>query len=570
MDTIYALFLVVSLFNVDIAENNLLSKRASISFENADITVAVKTASGVRVAEAFNATVGAFRPQKMRWVSLGLPRLLVRRNNASVSNQSFFEFAPGGFYAYIETLSESVAVELAKEARVKYDNSIEPSQFLPIDKHIGSFSCFIDLYDSADDNEFARILGAAEIIANPIVVFFKLPNASKKHEKPLKDPKSQVIIQCNVESRARMRKQNVLTISSSTIEELNLKESIFGPSNTEVFVTRNQLVELARRMYKSLEIEEEYEIREEQFKTKFVEDLLSLVSDLEFKLIDIQTELDMLSHFAIDIKEVLKPDVIYKHLNNVFSVNTSDGKEHIILKNDQESMQSSATDTKSGLDIDTSNSWLGKLFGVKAQVNYYNTMKQDNNFNVILSDYRHASVDDQLRTLNTVQGSDVKWEREGNIIYPKSLNVTRVYRSKFERSLTFSRIFKHNEEAAFNERISLSTADYRVADIFLESYELARRSIMHEVTQFEDSLNNSVMQQLQQSDIKYHRLNASLITSLQHLEQSDIINLSNRISCLFAVFETSLANFLNNKEAFFDIPTTNSLNICSQFFNRSK
>ena len=264
MYTIYALFLVVSLFNVDVAENNLLSKRASISFENADITVAVKTASGVRVAEAFNATLGAFNQQKMRWVSLGLPRLLVRTNkaseNASVTNQSLFEFAPGGFYAYIETLSDSIAVELAKEARVKYDNnSIKPSQFLPIDKHIGSFSCFIDLYDSADDNEFARILGAAEIIANPIVVFFKLPNASKKHKNLLKDPKSQVIIKCNVESRARVRKQNVLTISSSTIEELNLKESIFGPSNTEVFVTRNQLVELARRVHKSLEIEEDYE-----------------------------------------------------------------------------------------------------------------------------------------------------------------------------------------------------------------------------------------------------------------------------------------------------------------------
>ena len=458
---IYALFLVVSLFHGNVAENDLLSKRASISFENADITVAVKTASGVRVAEAFNATVGAFRPQKMRWVSLGLPHLRVRRNgpngNASVTNQSFFEFAPGGFYAYIETLSESVAVELAKEARVKYDNnSIEPSQFLPIDKHIGSFSCFIDQFDS-DNNEFVRIIGAAEIIANPIVVFFKLHNASRKYENSLKDRKRQVIIKCNVESRARVRKQNVLTISSSTIEELNLKESIFGPSSNEVFVTRNQLFELGRRIHKSLHIEEEYEIREERFKTEFVEGLLSLASDSLFKQLDIQRELDELSRFAIDIKEDLKPDVINKHLNSVFSVNKSDGKEHIILKNDHESNQSSDTETKFGLNLTMKDSALGKLFGVKGQVDYYNKMKQDNNF-------KSSSVNDQLRILNTVQGSDVKWEREGNMIYPKSLNVTRVYRSKFERSLTFSRIFKHNEEVAFNERISLSTADYRIAD----------------------------------------------------------------------------------------------------------
>ena len=401
---IFVIFLVITVFQVEGAENDFISKRGSISFENADITVAVRTASGVQVAEAFNATLGAFNQQKMRWVSLGLPRLLVQRNNASVSNQSFFEFAPGGFYAYIETLSEPVAVELAKEARVKYDNSsIDPSQFLPIDKHIWSFSCFIDLYDSADDNEFARILGAAEIIANPIVVFFKLPNASKTHEKSLKDPKSQVIIKCNVKSRAKVRKQNVLTISSSTIEELNLKESIFGPSNTEVFVTLNQLVEMARRIYKSPQIEEEYEILDERFKTEFVEDLLSLVSDSVFEQLDVQTELDKLSHFAIDVKEDLKPDVIYKHLINVFSVNTIDGKEQIVLKNDHESKQSSDTEPKTGFEF--------KLFGVEALVNDYNKMKQDNSF-------KSSSVDDQLRTINTVQGSDVKWEREGNMIYP--------------------------------------------------------------------------------------------------------------------------------------------------------
>ena len=92
----------------------------------------------------------------------------------------------------------------------------------------------------------------AEIIANSKVVFIKLKESPSKYETFLKDRKSNVIIKCTIESRARVYKQlarnYVLTISSSAIEELNLKESIFG-SAAEVFilVTRNQLLELANR-----------------------------------------------------------------------------------------------------------------------------------------------------------------------------------------------------------------------------------------------------------------------------------------------------------------------------------
>ena len=516
---LFFLFLLSQL-QVEGTETDLLSRRSAISFENADITVAVKTANGVRIAEAFNATIGGFRPQKMRWVSLGLPRLLARINKpnsgANITKQSSFEFAPGGFYAYIETLSESVAVELAKEAQVKYDFNIEPSQFLSMDKHIESFRCFIDLFDS-DKNEFVRIMGAAEIIANPVVLFFKLHNTFEKYENSLKDPQRQVIIKCNVQSRGKVRKQNVLTISSSIIDELNLKENLFGASAAEVFITRNQLMELARRIYKSMHIEDKYEIHEELFKTKFVENLLFLTSDYTFEQIDIQTELEKLSYFAIDIK---KPDVIYKYLNT-FSVNSSNLNEQIALKNDQESNLSTNTGPKLYIDLNKKFS-LRKIFGVNAQIEYYNKMKQEQNF-------KSLSANDQLRTLNTVHESDVRWERKGNEIYPKWLNVTRLYRSKFDRSLTFSRIFKLTEESAFNELISIATDDYKAADIFKESYELARRSIMEEVHRFENLLNNSVRQQLHQSDTL----------------------LSNKIACSSSLLNQYLTNTttLSNKHA---------------------
>lgn len=124
------------------------------------------------------------------------------------------------------------------------------------------------------------------------------------------------------------------------------------------------------------------------------------------------------------------------------------------------------------------------------------------------------------------------------MIYPKSLNVTRIYRSTFERSLTFSRIYKSNEEAAFNEIISVSTDESRVADILKESYELIGQTIMKEVHEFQNTMNTTVMQQLQKSDI----------------------DLSNKVACSSALFEASLTNTLNisNKQA------------CAQFSKPSK
>lgn len=232
---ICVLVLLGHILVVGASECNLL-KPGAISFETADITVSIQTAGGGRVAQAFNATTGALLPHKMRWVSLGVPRLLVRTiaqnssaggsANSSKPKPTPFEFAPGGFYVYIETLSSSVAAELAKEASVKYERRIEASQFLPIDKHIGSFSCHIDLFD-ADKKEFTRIVGEAEVIGNPLVVFFRLPNASAKYEKLLTDVLGQVILKCRVEFRVRERQPDG---SSSALDGWNTLQSSYFKS----------------------------------------------------------------------------------------------------------------------------------------------------------------------------------------------------------------------------------------------------------------------------------------------------------------------------------------------------
>ncbi len=138
-----------------------MGRRSSITFDNADITVAVKTPQGTQIAEAFNATDGVREPAQMRWVSLGLPRLLAPEQNQvpdSEKGKSMtvwpFEKTADGFFIYIETLNQEVAENLAKEASIRYGYSIKPFQFLALDKHIGKFDCEMKLYDSVRKSHY--------------------------------------------------------------------------------------------------------------------------------------------------------------------------------------------------------------------------------------------------------------------------------------------------------------------------------------------------------------------------------------------------------------------------------
>lgn len=77
--------------NANGSADKLLVRSGSISFQNADIIVSMKTPNGEKIAEAFNATSGVRDPRKMRWVSLGLPRLLVRKDNMNNSKVIYFK-----------------------------------------------------------------------------------------------------------------------------------------------------------------------------------------------------------------------------------------------------------------------------------------------------------------------------------------------------------------------------------------------------------------------------------------------------------------------------------------------
>ena len=211
-----------------------------------------------------------------------------------------FQFVPGGFYISIETLSDSVASELAKEASLKYDSTIMSNQFLALDKHIGNFECSVNIFNS-NKSSFVKLVGHAVVIANPVVVFFDLSDNLTKYSDYFKSENvnNPLIFQCTVESRARSRKLDTFQLSLSKIVELNLITKLFSLGRNEVYVTGYQLLKLSSLLYRELNIYEEYDISEDAFAEGFIRELI-LLSNNRFSLIDLTGELNKLSNFSLD------------------------------------------------------------------------------------------------------------------------------------------------------------------------------------------------------------------------------------------------------------------------------
>ena len=215
MSTFYHLVLLGVCQIMTLSTAKTLRTSRSILFESADISVSIKTVSGERLVEAFNATTGVFDPQLMRWVSLGVPRLLSKANLTN-STRGPFEFVTGGFYIYVETLGAEVANELARYASLKYKTRIEPSQFLPVNKHLWSFGCSFKLIDE-QKRRLESINGSAVDLSNPATIFFET-GSTARFERALRQEDDPIIIQCTVESYSYRKEGKAAESDQSQVE----------------------------------------------------------------------------------------------------------------------------------------------------------------------------------------------------------------------------------------------------------------------------------------------------------------------------------------------------------------
>lgn len=84
----YAYWLVVLVSYSGASDEEMLTKR-SIALEIADIAVSIKTLTKQKIVEAYNASTNVREPGDLRWVSLGLPRLLTSTDRLDSSKVVF-------------------------------------------------------------------------------------------------------------------------------------------------------------------------------------------------------------------------------------------------------------------------------------------------------------------------------------------------------------------------------------------------------------------------------------------------------------------------------------------------
>ena len=218
---------------------------------------------------------------------------------------------------------------------------------------------------------------------------------------------------------------------------------------TDVYVTRDQMVELANEMYTSLNILEEYEMPEVQFSEAFANDLINQISVCNFSHVPVDEALSSLSKYGFDIPEDFQPDVVKRHLESLFFIQSLGDESRIVLDQQRYSEffnpSSGSNEGNGALDLGIG---IPLLFNMNlASLPMYANTSNGTSDSISLSD--------QLRHLNTHTQTEVIWEIEGNRIVPKSLNVARLTRSKLRHTLSFSRVRVQTITALFDRQFSV-------------------------------------------------------------------------------------------------------------------
>jgi len=262
---------------------------------------------------------------------------------------------------------------------------------------------------------------------------------------------------CSMTSSGKQVKTNTLQITANQLNELSLKEKLFGPSHTPdssavVYITRDQLMSLAMDTYSALNIDEECEMPESQFSEAFVEGLVSQIAASQFTHVDIDKALTAKATCGIDFKGDLRADEIKRDLSEVLQVNTINGKKQIVV-NEAKSQQFidnfSFSTGLSGLPAPT---WL-----IGSSLNF-----------AVGNDYKNLqdtkSLNDQLTELNRKSDNNIKWEIEGTRVVPKSINVVRISRARMTKTLKFTRVQRKQFSNSFKKEFSLYSQPARFAD----------------------------------------------------------------------------------------------------------
>ena len=284
IDLIYAILIAI-LSSCAVASS--AGNDANIAFDLPDVTATIESSTGTFQLEAYRSVkndeimraADTARKSELFWVSVGHPSF-VKTPMWHSEKLRLFHFSYSGFSSYIEMMNDDQRHILATAARSKYRLSVADNQIVNL--VLSSFECSLKLYDSVGKKHLIK--GSVSTFRHfPLRIDFEAPINSAERllfEQIVGVNESLVDLKfnCEMSSTGKVIKTNTLIITSEQQQQIGLEENLFGPSGKDqqdnVYVSRNQMTQLASEMYSTLNIFEEYQMPEVEFKEEFVNGII--------------------------------------------------------------------------------------------------------------------------------------------------------------------------------------------------------------------------------------------------------------------------------------------------------
>ena len=431
-------------------KRNEIEDNDNVVFKLADLVIEHQLANGKIIQiEAFkslsnDAIIAAKDNSKygeLHWLSLGYPSI------EKSTTSELFHFSNQGFYILVEMLNDLQKELFAKRAKAKYNIDVKTEQITTL--IVSKFSCKIEL---KCENKNIFLTGHAYNLRElPIRLNFNYDKSTERYSECIQDqlsnPKSDIEIKCEASKSSKAISSNTFSVNFESSQLNELVNQLFGPASS-VYVSRTQLDEFSSKIYSNMNVFEQYEMDEDSFRAGFLDDLIKQTADQAFQHVPFQDAINGISKF--NIEGDIKPDEIYSEFSKIFDVKTENDKQHIISNKEHfqrlyehKDINGRAGGFASFLDV------FG--FGVSYEVGVKLT-----------TDWAKSGkkFDDQLKELNKFTDNTVEWKFDGKKIVPKSLNVAKINKSKFQKKLTFFKIKNKLSDHLFIKKISLVTKKY--------------------------------------------------------------------------------------------------------------
>lgn len=496
----------------------------NIVFDLADLTIDYETDTGVVNLEAFKSSLNnviidkkdSLKYGQLNWLSIGYPTLVMQpKNGTNVT----FNLKPEGFDVKIDMLTSSHKLIFKNVVKRKYNINIKEEQIVSLVP--AKLTCQIEFTANTE-----RMLINGQVIQLnrfPLKVSFSAPVGSKERtafEQRLDKDKQNLDLDivCEVSSSGKAYRQNTLIITGAQINQFAIVDKIFGLGD-EKYVTRNQISQLTSQLYVQLNVIEDYQMPETQFKQNFVDDFLAQTASQIYQYTNIDQALSQMSKYNFEVD--IQPSVIKSEMSRIFTVAERNSKEVLTLN------KTAYEQLLTTYGKNTGGSASGSIFGFSfgASANYAN-QQSSNWINA------GTSFSNQLSELNQYYENEVEWQRNGNIIVPKSVKVSKLSRASFDKDLVFTRVKREYYDAPYQRVFVLNTLNaQRPPAVFVDFNRrlyAMENSVSSVITKNVDNANRIL--KLESFAVN---ISSVLTTSLKNLNNSLTSKISNTDSSLY-------------------------------------